>query len=167
MSTFLEFKVSHDDQHIYLYARVAGQVGRTHPDGGRSYFYAYMDVDQNPGTGFLPSRDDECYFGVDIGDDCEVQFEFVNNAFRKSFYGFCGLGGDDNVLKQQLTSVKAAMAGSTITASNGQTTNQNTPIAMESPRSPRTLSSAPVTPFVWPYRPTGTKSRSRPPSPVS
>jgi hypothetical protein len=98
----LEFKVAHDDQHIYLYARVAGQVGRTHPDGGRGYFYAYMDVDQNPGTGFLPSRDDECYFGVDIGDDCEVQFEFVNNAFRKTFYGFCGLGGDDNVLKQQL-----------------------------------------------------------------
>lgn len=99
----LEFKVSHDDEHIYLYARVAGQVGRTHPDGGRGYFYAYMDVDQNPNTGFLPSRDDECYFGVDIGDDCEVQFEFVNNAFRKTFYGFCGLGGDDNVLKQQLT----------------------------------------------------------------
>jgi len=99
----LEFKVSHDDEHIYLYARVAGQVGRSHPDGGRGYFYAYMDVDQNPGTGFLPTRDDECYFGVDIGDDCEVQFEFVNNAFRKTFYGFCGLGGDDNVLKQQLT----------------------------------------------------------------
>jgi hypothetical protein len=99
----LEFKVAHDDEHIYLYARVAGQVGRTHPNGGRSYFYAYMDVDQNPGTGFLPSRDDECYYGVDIGDDCEVQFEFVNNAFRKTFYGFCGLGGDGNVLKQQLT----------------------------------------------------------------
>jgi hypothetical protein len=99
----LEFKVSHDDQHIYLYARVAGQVGRSHPNGGRSYFYAYMDVDQNSGTGFLPTRDDECYFGVDIGDDCEVQFEFVNNAFRKTFYGFCGLGGDDNVLKKQVT----------------------------------------------------------------
>jgi hypothetical protein len=98
----LEFKVSHDDEHIYLYARVAGQVGRTHPNGGRGYFYAYMDVDQNAGTGFLPTRDDECYFGVDIGDDCEVQFEFVDNAFRKSFYGFCGLGGNDNVLKQQL-----------------------------------------------------------------
>lgn len=99
----LEFKVAHDDEHIYLYARVAGQVGRTHPDGGRSYFYAYMDVDRNPNTGFLPSRDDECYFGVDIGDDCEVQFEFVNNVFRKSFYGFCGLGGNENVLRQQLT----------------------------------------------------------------
>jgi hypothetical protein len=62
-----------------------------------------MDVDQNPGTGFLPTRDDECYYGVDIGDDCEVQFEFINNAFRKTFYGFCGLGGDDEVLKQQVT----------------------------------------------------------------
>jgi len=99
----LEFKVANDDQHIYLYARVAGQVGRSHPDGGRSYFYAYMDVDQNPGTGFLPTRDDDCYYGVDIGDDCEVQFEFVNNTFRKTFYGFCGLGGDDDVLKQVVT----------------------------------------------------------------
>lgn len=99
----LEFKATHDDEHIYLYARVAGQVGRSHPKGGRSYFYAYMDVDQNPGSGFLPTRDDDCYFGVDIGDDCEVQFEFVNNAFRKSFYGFCGLGGNDNVLKQVVT----------------------------------------------------------------
>jgi hypothetical protein len=99
----LEFKVANDDQHIYLYARVAGQVGRSHPDGGRSYFYAYMDVDQNPGTGFLPTRDDECYYGVDIGDDCEVQFEFINNKFRKTFYGFCGLGGDDDVLKQMVT----------------------------------------------------------------
>jgi hypothetical protein len=99
----LEFKVAHDDEHVYFYTRVAGQVGRSYPDGGRSYFYAYMDVDQNPGTGFLPTRDDDCYFGVDIGDDCEVQFEFVNNAFRKTFYGFCGLGGDDEVLKQSVT----------------------------------------------------------------
>jgi hypothetical protein len=99
----LEFKVSHDNENIYLYARVAGQVGRSHPNGGRNYFYAYMDVDQNAGTGFLPSRDDECYYGVDIGDDCEVQFEFVENTFRKTFYGFCGLGGDDDVLKQKVT----------------------------------------------------------------
>jgi hypothetical protein len=99
----LEFKVAHDSVHIYQYARVAGRVGYTYPKGGRSYFYAYLDVDQDPGTGFLPSRDDECYYGVEIGDDCEVQFEFVDNVFRKSFYGFCGLGGDDEVLKQTVT----------------------------------------------------------------
>lgn len=99
----LELKVSHDEQHIYLYARVAGQVGRCDPDGGRSYFYAYMDVDRNADTGFVPSRDDDCYFGVDLGDDCEVQFEFVNNSLRKTFYGFCGIGGDNNVLKQTVT----------------------------------------------------------------
>lgn len=99
----LEFKVAHDEEHLYLYARVAGQVGKSHPAGGRSYFYAYIDVDQNPETGFLPTRDDDCYFGVDIGDDCEVQFEFVDNSLRKTFYGFCGKGGDDNVLKQVVT----------------------------------------------------------------
>lgn len=99
----LEFKAAHDEEHIYLYARVAGRVGHCSPDGGRSYFYAYMDVDRNPDTGFVPSRDDDCYWGVDIGDDCEVQFEFVNNAFRKTFYGFCGLGGDAHVLRQQVT----------------------------------------------------------------
>ena len=48
-------------------------------------------------------RDDDCYFGVDIGDDCEVQFEFVDNVFRKAFYGFCGRGGDENVLRQVVT----------------------------------------------------------------
>ncbi len=99
----LEFKVTNDDERIFFYARVAGQVGKTAPHGGRSYFYAYMDVDRNPGTGFLPTRDDDCYYGVDIGDDCEVQFEFVDNAYRKGFYGFCGKGGDENVLKQVLT----------------------------------------------------------------
>lgn len=99
----LEFKVAHDEDRIYFYARVAGRVGWTHPEGGRSYFYAYIDVDQDPNTGFLPTRDDECYYGVDLGDDCEVQFEFVDNVFRKSFYGFCGLGGDDDVLRQALT----------------------------------------------------------------
>ncbi len=98
----LECKVAHDEGHLYLYARVAGQVGRTHADGGRSYFYAYLDVDRSAGTGFIPSRDDECYYGVDLGDDCEVQFEFVGNRFHKSFYGFCGLGGDGNVLKQEV-----------------------------------------------------------------
>jgi hypothetical protein len=82
---------------------VAGKVGRTHPSGGRSYFYVYMDVDANAETGYLPSRDDECYFGVDIGDDCEVQFEFVDNTLRKTFYGFCGLGGDENALAGTLT----------------------------------------------------------------
>ncbi|MGD9647337.1 MAG: hypothetical protein AB7U73_16610 [Pirellulales bacterium] len=99
----LEFKVANDNEHIYLYARVAGQVGQSHARGGRSYFYAYMDVDRNAETGFLPTRDDDCYFGVDIGDDCEVQFEFVDGTFRKTFYGFCGLGGDENVLEQIVT----------------------------------------------------------------
>lgn len=106
----LEFKVAHDDEHIYLYARVAGQVGRSRSAQGRSYFYAYMDVDRNPGTGFLPTRDDDCYFGVDIGDDCEVQFEFVDSKLRKTFYGFCGLGGNDNVLRQQVTIGKSHYA---------------------------------------------------------
>lgn len=103
----LEFKVANDAEHIYLYARVAGQVGRTHTTDGRSYFYAYMDVDQNPETGFIPSRDDDCYYGVDLGDDCEVQFEFVDSTLRKTFYGFCGLGGDENILKQVVTRGKS------------------------------------------------------------
>ena len=99
----LEFKVTHDDRRIYFYTRVAGRVGRSHPQGGRSYFYVYMDVDRNAATGYRPSRDDECYFGVDLGDDCEVQFEFVGNALRKTFYGFCGRGGPADVLNRRLT----------------------------------------------------------------
>ncbi|MCA9100216.1 MAG: hypothetical protein KDA63_03640, partial [Planctomycetales bacterium] len=103
----LELKVANDDTHIYLYARVAGRVGHCDPRDGRSYFYAYMDVDRDPQTGFLPSRDDECYYGVTIGDDCEVQFEFVDNRLLKTFYGFCGLGGNENVLEQVATRGKS------------------------------------------------------------
>ena len=83
----LEFKVTNDDQYMYFYSRVAGAHGRT-GDTGRYYWYTYIDVDGNPYTGYPPTRDDNCYFGVAIGDDCEAQFEFVGNKFIKTFFGF-------------------------------------------------------------------------------
>jgi hypothetical protein len=98
----LEFKVSNDDKYLYIYSRVAGVHGRT-GEKGRYYWYAYIDVDRDPSTGYPPTRDDNCYFGISLGDDCEAQFEFVGNRFVKTFFGFTGIGAEKEVLDGELT----------------------------------------------------------------
>ncbi len=97
----LEFKVSHDDQYLYFYSRIAGAHGRTGPTG-RYYWYTYIDVDADPNTGYPPTRDDNCYFGIAIGDDSEAQFEFVGNSFIKTFFGFTGVGTEKEALEGKL-----------------------------------------------------------------
>lgn len=98
----LEIKVSNDDKYLYLYSRVAGAHGRT-GQKGRYYWYAYIDVDRDASTGYPPTRDDNCYFGISIGDDCEAQFEFVGNRFIKTFFGFTGIGAEKEALSGELT----------------------------------------------------------------
>lgn len=100
-SDLLEFKVTNDDKHLYLYSRVSGAHGRT-GEKGRYYWYAYIDVDSDPSTGYPPTRDDNCYFGVAIGDDSEAQFEFSGNRFVKTFFGFTGIGAEEEVLSGKL-----------------------------------------------------------------
>ncbi len=96
----LEFKVRHDRQHLYFYTRVAGRHGNTEPGNERDryYYYVYIDADRDPTTGYLPTRDDDCYYGVTLGDDCEAQFEFVAGRFVKTFFGFTGAGTERDVL---------------------------------------------------------------------
>ena len=98
----LEFKVAHDGRRLYFYTRVAGRHGNTAPGDDRYYYYVYIDADRNPATGYPPTRDDDCYYGVDLGDDCEAQFEFVGGRFVKSFFGFTGAGGHRQVLSGQV-----------------------------------------------------------------
>lgn len=93
----LEFKITNDDKYLYLYTRVVGAHGRT-GDKGRYYWYSYIDVDQNAATGYPPTRDDNCYFGIPIGDDSEAQFEFISNTFVKTFFGFTGVGAEKEAL---------------------------------------------------------------------
>ena len=93
----LEFKITNDEKYLYFYSRVAGAFGRT-GENGRYYWYSYIDVDSNPKTGYPPTRDDNCYFGIPIGDDCEAQFEFVGNRFVKTFFGFTGNGAEKEAL---------------------------------------------------------------------
>lgn len=93
----LEVKVTNDDKYLYMYTRVVGVHGRT-GEGGRYYWYSYIDVDQNVNTGYPPSRGDNCYFGIPIGDDSEAQFEFINNNFIKTFFGFTGIGAEKEAL---------------------------------------------------------------------
>ncbi len=97
----LEFKVSNDDKYLYLYSRVAGAHGRT-GEKGRYYWYVYIDVDRDASTGYPPTRDDNCYLGIFIGDDCEAQFEFVGNRFIKTFFGFTGIGAEKEALSGEL-----------------------------------------------------------------
>ena len=98
----LEFKVSNDDEYLYFYSRLAGAHGRT-GETGRYYWYTYIDIDADPNTGYPPTRDDNCYFGIAIGDDCEAQFEFVGNKFIKTFFGFTGLGTEQPALDGKLS----------------------------------------------------------------
>jgi len=93
----LEFKITNDDKYLYLYSRVVGAHGRT-GDKGRYYWYSYIDVDQNAVTGYPPTRDDNCYFGIPIGDDSEAQFEFISDTFVKTFFGFTGVGAEKEAL---------------------------------------------------------------------
>lgn len=97
----LEFKVTNDNKYIYFYTRVSGAHGRT-GSKGRYYWYTYIDVDSNPLTGYPPTRDDNCYFGIPIGDDSEAQFEFIGNKFVKTFFGFTGVGAEKEVLSGNL-----------------------------------------------------------------
>ncbi len=97
----LEFKVTNDSKYIYFYSRVAGAHGRT-GEKGRYYWYTYIDVDRNSKTGYPPTRDDNCYFGIPIGDDSEAQFEFIGNKFVKTFFGFTGIGAEKEVLSGEL-----------------------------------------------------------------
>jgi len=93
----LEFKITNDDKYLYLYSRVAGAHGRTGKTG-RYYWYSFIDVDADASTGYAPTRDDNCYFGIPIGDDCEAQFEFIGNQFVKTFFGFTGIGAEKEAL---------------------------------------------------------------------
>jgi hypothetical protein len=98
----LDIKVKNDDKYLYLYSRVAGAHGRT-GEKGRYYWYSYIDVDRDASTGYPPTRDDNCYFGIPIGDDSEAQFEFIGNKFVKTFFGFTGIGAEKEVLSGELT----------------------------------------------------------------
>jgi len=97
----LEFKVANDEKYLYFYSRVTGAHGRS-GEKGRYYWYTYIDVDQDPHTGYPPTRDDNCYFGIPIGDDSEAQFEFVGNRFVKTFFGFTGAGKEEEMLTGNL-----------------------------------------------------------------
>ena len=94
----LEFKVASDATHLYFYTRVSGRHGNSAKGDDRYYYYVYIDADRDPETGYVPTRDDDCYYGVALGDDCEAQFEFVGGRFVKTFFGFTGVGTEKEVL---------------------------------------------------------------------
>jgi hypothetical protein len=99
----LEFKVTSDAKNLYFYTRVAGRHGNTGPPRDRYYFYVYIDADRDPTTGYVPTREDDCYYGVALGDDCEAQFEFIGGRFVKTFFGFAGRSTEKDILAGRAT----------------------------------------------------------------
>ncbi|NUN98228.1 MAG: hypothetical protein HUU16_18855 [Candidatus Omnitrophica bacterium] len=95
----LEFKIAHDETHLYYYSRHAGPiVSEDAGTGGqgRYYYLLFIDLDNNPLTGFNPATTDpECYDPVSLGCDLEFEFERDWNDAQtlyvyQYFYGYGG-----------------------------------------------------------------------------
>lgn len=95
----LEFKIAHDESALYYYTRHAGPiVSEDAGTGGqgRYYYLLFIDLDNNPGTGFNPATTDEdCYAPGSLGCDLEFEFErdwndTQNEYVVQYFYGYGG-----------------------------------------------------------------------------
>lgn len=76
----LEFKIAHDENHLYYYSRHSGPIVSEDAGlggQGRYYYLLFIDLDNDIETGFVPGTlDPECYDArMQIGNDLELQFE--------------------------------------------------------------------------------------------
>jgi hypothetical protein len=97
----LEFKVAHSGTHFFVYSRHRGPIlSEDAGTGGqgRYYYLVFLDLDNNPDTGFDPDETDpECYGPSSVGNDFEFIFERDwNNSLMdyelQYFYGNGGVG---------------------------------------------------------------------------
>lgn len=97
----LEFKVTHDEAALYYYTRHSGPIiSEDAGTGGQGRFYylVFVDLDNNPSTGFNPATTDpDCYSPLSLG--CDLEFEFErdwndsSSAYQvQHFYGYGGPG---------------------------------------------------------------------------
>ncbi len=104
----LEFKVTHDTSALYYYTRHAGPiVSEDAGTGGqgRYYYLVFVDLDNNPSTGFNPSTTDpECYSPASLGCDLEFEFERDWNDTSAAYVVqyFYGYGGPGTLAENQL-----------------------------------------------------------------
>jgi len=101
----LEWKFTDQNGYLLVYARVAGQIGRTVPGdwGDRYYFMVHLDVDNNLKTGFetyipfpTPEEEDytDWYYPSNLGSDYSFEFEFRSGEFQRTFITYWGPGND-------------------------------------------------------------------------
>jgi hypothetical protein len=97
----LEFRIAHDETHLYFYSRHAGAiVSEDAGTGGqgRYYYLVSLDLDNDLNTGFNPATTDpECYAPAAVGCDLELEFErdwndVLGDYVVQHFYGYGGPG---------------------------------------------------------------------------
>jgi hypothetical protein len=104
----LEFRVTHDETSFYYYSRHAGPiVSEDAGTGGqgRYYYLLFIDLDNNPATGFNPDTiDPDCYSPAMVGCDLEFEFErdWNNQQAQYIVQHFYGYGGPGTLLQNQL-----------------------------------------------------------------
>jgi hypothetical protein len=104
----IEFKVTHDDSALYYYTRHSGPiVSEDAGTGGqgRYYYLVFIDLDNNPSTGFNPTTTDfDCYSPVSLGCDLELEFErdWDDGSAAYVVQHFYGYGGPGTLAQNQL-----------------------------------------------------------------
>lgn len=96
----LAWKFASDKKYLYVYVRVAGQIGRGQYDD-RYYVMVHMDVDRNLGTGFqtfipFPTEEEtpftDWYYPSNLGSDYTFEAEFRGGLPSRTFITYWGPG---------------------------------------------------------------------------
>ena len=104
----LEFKVTHDEAALYYYTRHSGPIiSEDAGTGGqgRYYYLVFVDLDNNPSTGFNPSTTDpDCYSPLSLGCDLEFEFErdWNDSSSTNQVQHFYGYGGPGTLARNRL-----------------------------------------------------------------
>jgi len=85
----VEYRVTHDAENLYLYARSRGQVGRTQKGGdgkvaGRYYLAVTIDVDDNDETGYWIHEGG--YYPTSRGYDVNAEVEYYDGELNTVNY---------------------------------------------------------------------------------
>lgn len=85
----IEYKVTHDDEHLYFCFRSRGQIARTQKaeagkPAGRFYAVVTIDVDDNDDTGYWLHEGG--YYPTTRGYDVNAEIEFFDGEFNTACY---------------------------------------------------------------------------------
>jgi hypothetical protein len=109
----LEFKIAHDENHLYYYSRHRGAIVSEDAGiggQGRYYYLLFIDLDNDIATGFVPGTlDPECYDSkMQIGNDLELQFERdwndASNDYEVQYFYANGGVGDQETTELEILS---------------------------------------------------------------